>query len=72
MDPAFNPKPYRGWNEDAAIIHLHGPKPRHIARFGRGAAPKPSDPARHKMSPERYEGLGGEYRRCLAEADAVR
>jgi FkbM family methyltransferase len=69
MDPIFNWKPYWGWNEEAAIIHFHGPKPRHVARFGPLAVVKPSYRTLHKMSPETYKRLDGEYRRYLTAAE---
>lgn len=68
MDPAFNWKPYWGWNDNAAIIHFHGPKPRHVARFGSGAPARASYLKLHGMSPETYQRLDGEYRRYLASA----
>jgi len=33
LDPIFNWKPYWGWNENAVIIHYHGPKTYHMKQL---------------------------------------
>lgn len=57
LDDRFNWKPYWGRNDDAVIIHFHGPKPHHIDGIHRGNGDKlsPKLVKIFQRDPEGYE-----------------
>ena len=68
LPDSWNWKPYWGPNEDAAIVHFHGPKPSHVELLRRGEDPPdfPSDFARL------YELDRPAYARFMDEFNATR
>jgi hypothetical protein len=63
LDPVMNWKPFWGINEDARIIHFHGPKPFHARKLAMGEGDR-FMPAYQKLwsqSPEAYEHYSNLY-----------
>ncbi len=73
MRPEFNWKPYWGPNEEAVIVHFHGPKPWHVAaiREGRAGTMKPAFRTLHDRAPAGYDAFIAEFEAIGAEADPV-
>lgn len=66
----MNWKPYWGRNDDARIVHFHGPKPRHVRAVASGTGRGLSTEYRtlFDRSPEGYAFYAGRFDRYLAQA----
>jgi hypothetical protein len=71
MDPHFNWKPYWGWDDNARIIHFHGPKPRDVDRINRDpeVSMKASFKSLYRRNMEAYATYIELYNKFLAEGD---
>ena len=71
----LNWKPYWGWNDDAQIVHFHGPKPAAIRKLLDNPAYETNPTWRHLFESntgsyrELFPGVGSIFRRsgCVAE-----
>ncbi len=75
LPDSWNWKPYWGMNDDAAIVHFHGPKPFHVDLLRRAEDPPdfPSDFARlYRLDPAAYAGFMDEFEATRATLREVR
>jgi len=69
MRPEFNWKPYWGYNEEAVIVHFHGPKPAHVQKIkaGRGGEMKAAFTTIYNRNPDGYERYMQAFTRFLEQ-----